>query len=294
MILAQTASNPQRVRLLISGAGHHRLRPYGAKAIATSLRPVLIAALLFGAAGCAHRPSATDTAQWTYPEGPGWGEDCAAAPPPQQSPIDLTTVTTTPWTASTVVTQATFDSHDQNVVFQPSPGPSVSIVPGIGEKSRGFIYSVAAFHFHHRNEHVIAGRPVFEMHIKTKDQFGGAAVFAALWTPDPAAEEDATLAAVHQSLSAPPGSVTAVDVSRVLWTFGHQSFYSYIGSLTTPPCSPDIRWFVLQTPIRTAPAILERLKAVLVERGMPADNVRNPRPIAQPQPVIYLVKPGAN
>lgn len=292
MTSAHSAADSPCVRSPATDAA--RYRPRLAKTIAARLRPVLIATLLCGAAGCVHTPPASHATQWTYPEDSSWGVACAAAPPPQQSPIDLTTVTTMPWTASAVVTQATFDSHDQNVVFQPSPGPSVSIMPGIGEKSRGFVYSVAAFHFHHRNEHVVAGRPVFEMHIKTKDQYGGAAVFAALWTPDPAAPEDATLAAVHRSLSAPPGSVAAVDVSRVLWTFGQQPFYSYVGSLTTPPCSPDIRWFVLQTPIRTAPAMLERLKDLLVARGMPRDNVRTPRPIAKPQPVVYLVKPGAN
>lgn len=291
MVLAHIAAKPRHVRTPIAGAGHENLHDRVGKTIAARLRPVLIAALLLGAAGCAHTPPAPNAAQWTYPEGPGWGRSCAAAPPPQQSPIDLTTVTTTPWAVSTVVTQATFDSHDQNVIFQPAPGPSVSIMPGIGQTAREFVYSVAAFHFHYRNEHVIAGSPAFEMHIKTKDQFGGAAVFAALWTPDSSAPEDATLAAVHQSLSAPPGSVAAVDVSRVLWTFGQQPFYSYVGSLTTPPCSPDIRWFVLQKPIQTAPGILERLRALLVKRGMPQNNVRSPRPIAQPQPVVYLVTP---
>lgn len=255
------------------------------------LRPVLSVACVLVVAGCAHLPPAPAVTQWTYPEGPSWGAACAAPAPPQQSPIDLTRVTTTPWNSSSIVTQATFDHHDQNVVFQPSPGPSVSMMPGVGQATQGFTYSVAGFHFHHRNEHVIAGNPVFEMHIKMADGHGGTAVFAALWTPDATAPEDATLAAAYRSLSAPPGSVAAVDVSRVLWTFGQQPFYSYVGSLTTPPCTTNIRWFVLQTPIRTAPAILDRLKAVLVERGMPPNNVRAPRPLAQPQPVVYLVTP---
>lgn len=264
-------------------------------------------ALLCLASGCAQTPVAREAGQsvaqveaarhsvaaapWTYPEGPSWGTACAKQPPPQQSPIDLTRVTTTPWSTSSVITQATFDGHDQNVVFQASMGPAVTMAPGIGGTDGALVYTVAGFHFHYRNEHVIAGNPAYELHIKTVDQYGGTAVFAVLWTPDEAAGEDPTLAAAYRSLSAPPDSVVALDLGRVLWRFGRQPFYSYVGSLTTPPCTTGIRWFVLQAPIRTSPASIGRLNTALIARGMPRDNVRTVRPIAQPQPVVHLVTP---
>ena len=268
---------------------------------------VMSLALLFLASGCVHTPVPHEAGQsiaqseadyysdalapWTYPEGPSWGEACAKQPPPQQSPIDLTRVATTPWSASSVITQATFDGHDQNVVFQASPGPAVTMAPGVDGSGRALVYTVAGFHFHYRNEHVIAGNPAYELHIKTVDQHGGVAVFAVLWTADDGAREDPTLAAAYRSLSAPPDSVIAVDLGSALWRFGQQPFYSYVGSLTTPPCTTGIRWFVLQTPIRTSSSSIGRLNSALIARGMPRDNVRTVRPIAQPQPVVYLVTP---
>lgn len=268
---------------------------------------VMSVALLCFASGCARAPVPREAghsvaeseadyysdalAPWTYPEGPSWGESCAKGPPPQQSPIDLTRVATTPWPASSVITQATFDAHDQNVVFQASMGPAVTMAPGIDGSGRALVYTVAGFHFHYRNEHVVAGNPAYELHIKTVDQHGGVAVFGVLWTADDAAGEDPTLAAAYRSLSAPPDSVVAVDLGRVLWRFGQQPFYSYVGSLTTPPCTTGIRWFVLQAPIPTSSSSIGRLNAALIARGMPRNNVRTVRPIAQPQPVVYLVTP---
>ena len=164
------------------------------------------------------------------------------------------------------------------------------MTPAVGE-SRTFVYKVGTFHFHGGNEHRVAGNPTFEMHIKTLDQFGSAAVFATLWTPDAAAPDDPTLTAAYRSLSSPPGDMAAVAVSPVLWNFGRQPFYSYVGSLTTPPCTKGIRWYVLQAPVRTSPASIDRLRDLLVSSGMPRNNVRSPRPLAQPQPAIHLVTP---
>lgn len=259
---------------------------------AAALKPIAMGLSLSMMAGCAHTPpTPTPTAQWKYPEDDSWGKACEAAPPPQQSPIDFTKVATTNWETSVVVPQATFDPHDQNVVFSASPGPSVSIAPGVGDAGKSYVYAVTAYHFHYRNEHVTGGNPTFEIHIKTKDQYGGPAVFGALWTVDDRAADDPTLTAAYKALSAPPGSIEAVDLGPVLWRFGKEPFYSYAGSLTTPPCTAGVRWFVLQTPIRTSGAILERLRGALKANGMPDNNVRTPRQVASPQPTIYLVKP---
>jgi carbonic anhydrase len=35
-----------------------------------------------------------------------------------------------------------------------------------------------------------------------------------------------------------------------------KGYYSFQGSLTTPPCSEGVRWFVLKTPVKLAPAQL--------------------------------------
>lgn len=261
------------------------------------LRSAVCALLLTGLAACAHAPphgghysrdNAGGKVQWTYPETSDWGGECVKASPPQQSPIDLTPYTE-PWTRSTVVTQATFDVHDQNVVFMPKKGPSVVMNPAIDE-ARELVYTVAGFHFHYRNEHLVRGNPVLEMHIKTNDPTGGTAVFGVLWSIG-SVDEDPTLDAVAKSLSSPPQSVEAVDVGRLLYRFGKEPFYSYVGSLTTPPCTTGIRWFVLQKPIVTTQTTLDTVRRQLVTHRMPSNNVRGLRPVPSPPPKIYLVTP---
>ena len=47
----------------------------------------------------------------------------------------------------------------------------------------------------------------------------------------------------------PPSDAT-VDAATLLPA--DQGYYTFQGSLTTPPCSEDVRWFVLKTPVKIA------------------------------------------
>ena len=42
-----------------------------------------------------------------------------------------------------------------------------------------------------------------------------------------------------------------------------RDYYRYEGSLTTPPCSEGVRWFVLKHPVTASAAQISRLAAVL-------------------------------
>ena len=42
----------------------------------------------------------------------------------------------------------------------------------------------------------------------------------------------------------------AIDVAALLPA--DHGYYSFPGSLTTPPCSEEVRWFVLKTPMKIA------------------------------------------
>jgi len=211
---------------------------------------------------------------------------CAHAPPP----IDLTEVETKPWNDSYVVAQSTLDAHERNVVFMPTPGPSMAFNPVVGDESEQRVYTVAGFHFHNRAEHRIAGNPLIEMHIKTTDSSGGTAVFAVLWT-DGATASDPTLEAAVLALSTQRGEPKAVDVGRLLQKFAQEPFYSYVGSLTTPPCTGKIRWFVLKDPIRTNASIINNgLIAGLVGKGVSRENFRPLKPVLS-STTVHLVTP---
>ena len=55
--------------------------------------------------------------------------------------------------------------------------------------------------------------------------------------------------------------------------------YHYLGSLTTPPCTPGVSWYVLRRKAAVCQRQVERLSAVLAVL-----QARNPEPQHQPTP----------
>lgn len=277
-------------------------------------KPVLAVVLLLNLGACASTPPAPRAAEtvagpvsspppvppqdpyenaatapgWNYPEDEHWDPACRSTSY-QQSPIDFRGVSATPWNASYVVTQATLDPYERNVVFMPTPGPAVLFNPEVGNRSRRRTFTPAGFHFHNGGEHRVQEAALLELHIKATDAAGSVAVFALQWMAGGGA--DPTLGAAIASLGTQPGEPRALDMSRLLHRFGEEPFYSYLGSLTTPPCTGNIRWFVLKNPLRASMAQINQLRAGLVAKGVSAHNVRTTRPLMSPQPEIFLVEP---
>ena len=52
--------------------------------------------------------------------------------------------------------------------------------------------------------------------------------------------------------------------------YQHAGYYSYIGSLTTPPCTEGIEFYILKTPIKFSAAELEEFA-----RRYPSPNARD-------------------
>jgi carbonic anhydrase len=234
--------------------------------------------------------SAARAPQWTYPESNGsWdfeGSSCKKAAPPQQSPINFGLIPSPQPLAASVVIQGRFDPRDQNVVFM---APTISINPA-PDTQQMLAYTPTGFHFHRPIEHqVTAGSEYFaslEMHVKTRDQHGGTAVFAVFWAVGTAT--DPTLTAVQQAIA----SHTGVDLGPVLNGFASGPFYSYLGSLTAPPCSPNIRWYVLKAPLVAGKAQIDALEAALATAGLTFPNNRTPQTLTSPPPSVWLVSPG--
>jgi carbonic anhydrase len=59
-------------------------------------------------------------------------------------------------------------------------------------------------------------------------------------------------------------------------------YYRYRGSLTTPPCSEGVQWYVLTTPIHATAAQIERLREVLGENARPVQPLGDRRVIRSP------------
>ncbi len=115
----------------------------------------------------------------------------------------------------------------------------------VGEKR----YELKQFHFHHPSEEKINGKS-FAMvaHLVHAAPDGALAVVAVLLD---AGAANPLIASVWQHLPAHEGPEQQFDDARIdvaeLLPLNH-GYYSFDGSLTTPPCTENVTWFVLKTP----------------------------------------------
>jgi len=233
------------------------------------------AACLCGACGgLASRSTLASEAapHWTY-EGHGgpadWGhlspEYGACSIGKGQSPVDL----------SNAVAEAL--PHPK-VAWKPVPlkvlnnGHTIEVAGAGGGTIEvdGAIYSLAQFHFHHRSEHTVDGKPFdLECHFvhKAVEPGGGLAVLGVLIAAgdaNPAVERIFAImpASAGETAANEPFDPTAL-LPKELATF------RYSGSLTTPPCSEIVQWAVLKQPISASAEQIARFAALFPNNARP-------------------------
>lgn len=143
-------------------------------------------------------------------------------------------------------------------------GHTVQVNFGAGNRISltGRTYELMQFHFHHPAEETVGGRGYpMVAHLVHKDAEGRLAIVALLI-------ESGTLNPVVQSVwnnlplevNEPLVPTAAIDMSQLLPQ--RREYYTYMGSMTTPPCSEGVLWIVLKEPIKLSPqqiAIFARL-----------------------------------
>jgi carbonic anhydrase len=120
-------------------------------------------------------------------------------------------------------------------------------------------FRLLQFHFHWPNEHQIQGaEPVAEIHLvhERRGRLAVVAVFVAL------GEDNAALAPIFDRL--PLDLCQGAPIERFdpgsLMPAARDSYYTYRGSLTTPPCDEGVDFYVYPVPITIGPAQLDKLK----------------------------------
>jgi carbonic anhydrase len=138
----------------------------------------------------------------------------------------------------------------------------VNVNPGNSIQVNGRQYELVQFHFHRPSEERINGRQ-FQMvaHLVHKDLDGRLAVVAVLMDQG---RSHPMVQLVWNSLpleqNEPLASPVPIDMSLLLPE--DRRYYTYIGSLTTPPCSEGVLWLVLKQPATLSPeqvAVFARL-----------------------------------
>ena len=123
----------------------------------------------------------------------------------------------------------------------------VSLAPGstlsVGDKT----YSLKQFHFHHPSEEHVNGRGFpLVAHLVHQDSEGHLAVVAVLFEEG---EANTLINSLWSNIPAAKGKaedVSSVTVQALDLLPVERSYFTFTGSLTTPPCSEGVTWYVLK------------------------------------------------
>lgn len=133
----------------------------------------------------------------------------------------------------------------------------------------GTAYKLLQFHFHTPSEEKINGKPYpLVAHLVHKDSEGKLAVVGLLFKQG---KENDALKPVFASLPAKEGATKALEpgIDATALLPADKSYYAFKGSLTTPPCSEDVRWQVLKTPVDISAAQLAAFKKLYKMNARP-------------------------
>jgi carbonic anhydrase len=221
------------------------------KKIALSCTVLLVSLMLTLSAWAAEAP------HWSYSGEAGpehWGalssEYATCAQGHEQSPVNIP--------ASAPVNAASIQFNYQPSALKISNnGHTIKVDYDAGSAImvQGKEYKLLQFHFHAVSEHTLAGKhsPV-EVHLVHQSADGQLAVVGVML------EEGAANAAyapvfnhmpMHES---EPEIVAGETVQAANFLPADRTYYNYAGSLTTPPCSEGVRWFVMHTPVTLSSA----------------------------------------
>jgi carbonic anhydrase len=146
----------------------------------------------------------------------------------------------------------------------------VNIAPGssitVGDKR----YDLLQFHFHKPSEERVDGKAyALVAHLVHRSEDGKLAVVAVLM--DKGAKHP-LIQAVFDNLPTTKEKESAVagigiDLNALLPE--NRAYYSFAGSLTTPPCSEEVSWFVLKTPTQVSAEQIARFGRVYAMNARP-------------------------
>ena len=158
-----------------------------------------------------------------------------------------------------------------NNIFNNGHTIQVNIDAGSHIIYNGIRYELLQFHFHAPSEHTIAGEAApMEIHFVHQDpNSGNLAVVGVLLVEGE--DENSAYAPVIDNLPADVGEPTATGDAIALDAMlpGQRGYYTYQGSLTTPPCSEIVRWLLLDAGVALSAEQIAAYTAIYAGNARP-------------------------
>jgi len=229
---------------------------------------------LSAAAGA--QQSAPAGAAWGYygKTGPlNWGKldpaYSACSKGKQQSPIDIR--------------GAKVDKALQPIEFHYLSGPvkllnnghtvRIDVAPGSYIVFNGVRYDLVEFHFHHPAEDLVAGKLAdLQIDLVHKSGDGHLAIIGVRVNEGAV---NGSLAALWPSLPQTPGATASLeDYFNPLGLLPpDRSYWTYLGSITVPPCTEGVRWIAMQNSTELAQDQIQTFARLY------PDDARQPQPL---------------
>lgn len=158
------------------------------------------------------------------------------------------------------------NGHTVQVSYQ--PGSTITIA--------GKRYELLQFHFHTPSEHRLNGnRSEMEVHFVHRSKDGQIAVVGVLMN---AGAFNVSLAEIWKHM---PARESAEQIYRNVMINAadllpkRKKYFRYMGSLTTPPCSEGVHWYVLDTPITVGESQAKRFSNAVGNNARPIQTLNN-------------------
>jgi carbonic anhydrase len=243
------------------------------------MRSAALAAVLLGMATVAVAQTAAPAgAPWDYEGKRGaltWGkldpEYAACGHGHEQSPIDIR--------------GAKLNKALQPIEFHYMAGPvtllntghtvQVLVNPGSYIVVGGVRYDLVQFHFHHPGEEAVKGKITdMDIHLVHKSADGKIAVVAIRLTEDITSPPNAVLATLFPHLPATVGATEKITemVNPGGLLPADRGYWTYTGSLTAPPCTEGVRWFIFEQEMTLSRGQLKAFAALYKVNSRPLQD----------------------
>lgn len=226
-------------------------------------------------AAVADKPGTEKAPHWTYEgkEGPEfWGDLdpsyslCKVGK--SQTPIDFSAATKE---SGLKKVESTFGNTNLNIqnnghTIQVDYDKGSTLV--IDDKQ----YDLAQFHFHAPSEHKFNGQAFpMELHLVHKASDGNLAVIGIMMQEG---AENPFLAKFWDKMPSKVEKDSYNITINVKDTYpSNAAYYTYQGSLTTPPCSEGVRWVVLKNPVTVSKAQVDKFISIIGDNARPVQSL---------------------
>lgn len=152
-----------------------------------------------------------------------------------------------------------------------------NLAPGNAIEIGGNRFELQQLHFHRPSEERIDGRQ-FEMsvHLVHKDPQGKLAVVTLLLEKgplQPAVQKVWNNLPLEKNQDVP--ARVALDLNEILPA--DQRYFTYMGSLTTPPCTEGVQWVVMRQPVTVAPEQIDLFARIYPMNARPVQQAAGRR-----------------